>query len=362
MKIAYLACIDSPESGVKKKIDSQIAAWTFLGHDVRPYFLATSASGRQNFYGLWQKFNLLNPCAACVHDIADFSPDIVYFRDNGFTMLNIYLLYRFRKKIIVEINSDYLSEGKLTRTRDFSAWREYWLNVFALPIFYSLIGGMVCVTDEIAKLPFYKRARPKAVVPNSICVDNFSTLKAQNTEEQTIRLFFLGTPGQPWHGIDKLITLMQKLGPGFFLDIVGPDRSELEKTGPIPENVAAHGYLKYDDYMQIIVKSHIACSTLALHRKNMSEACPLKSREYLAQGFPIIIGYADPALKNEKPDFVLELPNREDVFDDQAIVETVRQFCIKHKNTVVEHVSAKKYIDASMWEQKRLNFFSEVQK
>ena len=34
MKIAYLACVDSPESGVKKKIDSQIAAWNFLGHDV----------------------------------------------------------------------------------------------------------------------------------------------------------------------------------------------------------------------------------------------------------------------------------------------------------------------------------------
>ena len=40
MKIAYLAYVDSPGSGVKK-IDSQIVAWNFLGHDVRPFF-ATS--------------------------------------------------------------------------------------------------------------------------------------------------------------------------------------------------------------------------------------------------------------------------------------------------------------------------------
>ena len=362
MKIAYLACVDSPESGVKKKIDSQVAAWSFLGHEVRPFFLTTSASGKQNFYKLWARFNLLNPCTACINDIANFSPDIIYFRDNGFTMLNIVLLCRFRKKIIVEINSDYLSEGKLTRTRDFSAWREYWLNILTLPIFYHLIGGMVCVTNEIAKLPFYKSAFPKTVVPNSIFIDKFSIVKTLNTDEKKIRLFFIGTPGQPWHGIDKLMTLMQKLGPDFFLDIVGPDRHALEQTASIPDNVAVHGYLPYNNYAKIISKAHIACSTLALHRKNMSEACPLKSREYLAQGFPIIIGYTDPALRDEKPDFILALPNREDIFEDPAIVESVRQFCRKHKNTIVDQASAKKYFDASLWEQKRLNFFAQVQK
>ena len=44
MKIAYLAYVDSPGSGVKK-IDSQIVAWNFLGHDVRPFFLQRPGYG-----------------------------------------------------------------------------------------------------------------------------------------------------------------------------------------------------------------------------------------------------------------------------------------------------------------------------
>ena len=362
MKIAYLAWVNSPESGVKKKIDSQIATWTSFGHEVKPFFLTAILADKQNFYKIWPRLNLLNPCTDCVNDIFEFSPDIVYFRDNGFTMLNINLLYRFRKKIIVEINSDYISEGKLTRTRNFSSWREYWLNALALPGFYNLIGGMVCVTDEIARRPFYNCRIPKTVVPNSIFVDEFSILKAKDTEDKKIRLIFLGTPEQPWHGLDKIVTLMKKLGPDFFLDIIGPERGDVEKLSSIPDNVSVHGYLKYDAYAAIISKAHIALSTLGLHRNNMDEACPLKSREYLAQGFPIIIGYTDPALKNENPDFVLKLPNKEDIFEDSAIVESVREFCLKHKNTIVGHETAKKYFDASIWEQKRLNFFSEVQK
>lgn len=101
MKIAYLAWVNSPESGVKKKIDSQIATWTSFGHEVKPFFLAAILADKQNFYKIWPRLNLLNPCTDCVNDIFEFSPDIVYFRDNGFTMLNINLLYRFRKKSLL---------------------------------------------------------------------------------------------------------------------------------------------------------------------------------------------------------------------------------------------------------------------
>lgn len=43
----------------------------------------------------------------------------------------------------------------------------------------------------------------------------------------------------------------------------------------------------------------VCIGTLALHRKNMTEASPLKTREYLAHGFPVIIGYKDTAFYNQ---------------------------------------------------------------
>ena len=43
----------------------------------------------------------------------------------------------------------------------------------------------------------------------------------------------------------------------------------------------------------------------------MQEACPLKVREYLGHGLPVVIAYEDTDFVGEQPWFLLRLPNRE---------------------------------------------------
>ncbi|MNZ78728.1 hypothetical protein D3C78_973150 [compost metagenome] len=52
----------------------------------------------------------------------------------------------------------------------------------------------------------------------------------------------------------------------------------------------------------------MAIGPLALYRRGMKEASPLKVREYLAYGLPVINGYVDTDFKEEVP-FILRIPN-----------------------------------------------------
>ena len=63
--------------------------------------------------------------------------------------------------------------------------------------------------------------------------------------------------------------------------------------------------------MEILGQAHIGIASLALHRKKMQEASPLKLREYLAAGLPSITAYRDTDFPDGAP-FLLELPNTAD--------------------------------------------------
>lgn len=55
----------------------------------------------------------------------------------------------------------------------------------------------------------------------------------------------------------------------------------------------------------------MAVSSLALHRDGLNEASPLKTREYLVAGVPVLTAYRDTDFLRGAP-FLLQLPNVED--------------------------------------------------
>jgi hypothetical protein len=64
------------------------------------------------------------------------------------------------------------------------------------------------------------------------------------------------------------------------------------------------------EYEPLIAGCTAGIGTLALHRKGMDEACPLKVREYLAYGLPVILGCADADIPKDA-DYALHIPNTE---------------------------------------------------
>ncbi|GGA33428.1 hypothetical protein [Paenibacillus physcomitrellae] len=188
------------------------------------------------------------------------------------------------------------------------------------------------------------------------------------------RLVFMGSAGQSWHGLDHIAELAA-LKPDWRFDLIGVEAGELhglrlhgadDASGPaeagtkaknwakagaepnarissstatgaaaesnqpalagesapvdsakgkaagLPPNLFFHGKMTRSAYQHLLDQADIAVGTLALYRKNMTEASPLKVREYLANGLPVIIAYEDTDFPAEVP-FLLRLPAEPDL-------------------------------------------------
>lgn len=330
-------------------------AWEQRGHCVKGFFVSLAQHPVLPVFILWKRWNLLNPNAKLLYELWKFRPDCIYVRESTFSLFYLLLFIFFHKKIIIEINSSYVHEGKLHTMDSVTRRRVYTTNRIFFQLFYKLARGLLFVTKELSQMPEFDRGRCRDVVPNSINISMLS-MRKQNSGRSPIRLFFLGSPNQPWHGVDKIISLAHALGSGFEFHIIGMTVQQF-KQFTLPENMIFHGFL--EDYIAIVARCHIAVGTLGLHRNNMEEACPLKTREYLAAGFPVILGYTDTAFPSQSEDFLLHLPNKEDVFSSPENVELVRRFCMEKASIVVPPEAVCKHIDAAYVEKKRLQIMEQ---
>src|SRR5205807_8242905 len=120
-------------------------------------------------------------------------------------------------------------------------------------------------------------------------------------------LVYSGSPWQCWQVLDKLVQLAVA-EPDWQFDVIGPRAAELRGA---PENVAVHGFLDRERYAPLYARADVAVGQLALHRRGVDENSPLKVREYLAYGLPVISGHRDPDFPSPEPWFLLRLPNNE---------------------------------------------------
>lgn len=301
MRIAYVCYWDlESHDGVAKKIAAQTAAWAAHGHTVE----VLSVSPR-------------DPRLAATRDaarrVAAFRPDVVYVRYDLFLPPLWRALRRFRT--VVEVNSDDRVEARRWRGRAARAYNE--LNRRVL---LGGASGLVYVTEELAASPSFSRFRaPRAFVSNGIEVGEESPPPPAGARP---RLLFLGTAGQPWHGVDKLLAAAARL-PQIDIDVVGYTSEQL--GGSIPENVSAHGRLTETEYAPLFRSAVAGVGTLALHRKEMDQAAPLKVREYLAAGLPVLIAYDDVDLRGVDAWWLLRFANAEGNVDPARIGSFVEQ-------------------------------------
>lgn len=358
MKIAYVAQISAKSRGVLKKIHGQIAAWEAMGHEVRYFFISHEPVPGYTVYPFWKRYKILNPTFKLLCDLNKYQPDCIYMREDGLPVSRFIRFLLWGKKTILEINGNGDLEGKKYYYNSFPEKRNYWLNYAVNHFFYRFIAGIVCVSHELATLPHIAACKQTLVIPNSINFQDISIRKT-NTSSSPIHVLFLGSQGQEWHGVDKIIHLAKQLDDKFIFHIVGPSPQDLQQYSP-PQNVVIHGYKTH--YEDIVKKCHIAIGSLALHRIDMDEASPLKVREYLASGFPVLIGYTDTAFIEETPDFVFRIENTEYPFKNKEILSQIEAFFQKNAPRIVSRGEVEQYIDADIYEKKRICFMKECLK
>ena len=202
--------------------------------------------------------------------------------------------------MVVEINTDNRREARLEG-------RVGWAyNELSRKATLRATAGFVCVTHELARsVDLTRYAKPTAVIGNGADPAVTPALPpASGVRPGAVML--LGYPAA-WAGVDKAITLAEAM-PELDLHLVGagvPDSL-------LPANVRVYGRLPRESYREVLASADFGIGPLALHRKGMSEASPLKVREYLLHGLPVLTAHEDTDFLGEEPWFLRRLPNRED--------------------------------------------------
>lgn len=357
MKIAYIFTLDpNLSTGIFKKIKSQIRYWQAAGHTVCAFHVrpVTSNFSPLSLDGLkknWRAYvyslglsgivNRINTWQTLANDVIRWDPDIAYYRYSRFWP-GLGKLARY-VPLVTELNT--VEREYFDRSKKWYLYHK--LNKIH---FFRQVSGIICVTNEICR-QYSKNQYPgmRRVIANGIDLNKYETLPPSNSE--TPVLVFIGHVS-PWHGVDKILKLAE-LHPKWTIHIVG----EAEDYQPIEQdNVIFHGVLDREEYKQVFQKADVGIGSLAMHRNYMQEACPLKVREYLAYGLPVIIGYDDTDFRGNEP-FILQVPNQKNNIKKE--IERIEHFVERWCSQRVSEESISQ-IDVQQKESQRIEFFQSV--
>lgn len=357
MRIAYVTIHIAPElmrGGVGKKIKTQINLWRAAGHETSLFSLTPDvipfSDERQFVFDaktslLKREVNRASGLMRMLGAIRAYKPDVIYLRFGLYS----YPLHRLFKiaPTILEINSDDRVEYS-TRGTFF-----YWLNRLTRGLTFAPAAGVIAPTRELTRIFPLKKSQFTTVISNGVDVDSVEILPPPKNDKPVLTL--VGSPGMNWHGMDKLIRFAQA-NPDMFVNIVGYSASDVDVT--IPANVIMHGYLSYAQIRDMLAKTDVACGTLALHRKKMQEACPLKVREAVLYGLPLLLAYHDTDLSDLNLPTILQIPNKEDNLITHA--EQIRKFAFAMMGKRLDVNAVAPYLDQRKKEEARLSFFEQV--
>lgn len=327
-----------------------------MGHEAR-LFMHTSKYEPQSdlvdadyfFYEtvgkIGTEFNRIGAMQRMIAAVRGFHPDIIYLR---------YGIYVFPAHLLMDIAPvvEEINTNDLTQHEGLGGIYNLY-NRLTRGLFLRRVRGLVAVSRELAvSSAFASYRKPTCVIANGVDLNSIETLRFPSN--QVPHLVFIGSPGNLWHGVDKLIELA-RLVPDIHLDVVG--YSELPEDEPLPENITLHGYLDVQAYRNVLASADVAISSLALHRVQLEEASPLKSRECLAFGLPLVVAYVDTDLDDLACEFLLKIPNKEDNIQTHAGM--VRDFAYKMRG---HRVDRRRIVglDSASKESDRISFFIRI--
>jgi glycosyltransferase involved in cell wall biosynthesis len=338
------------DDGIAAKIRQQASLWRAAGHDVEILCLSRAPAQPaepvlgDRVFTFGSRWERLAAGRALTRAVLAFEPAVVYLRYDLFPP-TVFRLFR-RAAVVVEVQTNDLVEYRQTARSLY--------NRLNRRVVLGRAAGIVSVSRELARSPAVARfSKLTAVIANGALPEDFDPLPPADNERA--RLAFLGGQRFRWYGIDKIRELAALL-PEFDFDLIGPDPARLRQ--PLPANVIAHGFLPRDAYEAILARADVGIGTLALHRIGMDEASPLKVREYLLYGLPVVIGYEDTDLVGEDLWFVLRLPNIETNVVDN--VSRIKSFVEETKGRRVPRELIDARLDARGKEADRLAFLRKV--
>ena len=356
MKVLHVVSESGPAGrGVPQKVVRTVEAWRRLGVDADFIDLATARIGttgigagdafQPRFRGEWI-LEMHRRSKKMRQVLQDAAPDLVYTRELVWNPGLKSILDGFR--VVIEVNSD-RGEELRARSRAASAfWR------LTAPGIRRRAAGIVAVTDELAA-KIGSPGIPTTVIGNAVDVAS-TPPKRSRPSNRPLVLMLVGGPA-PWQGIDRFAALSESL-PQFDFVICGDGGADVKN---LPDTVGVLEPRSGQSLEELLSRVSVSFGTMALSRKGMVEACPLKSRTSLAAGVPLIYAYDDPALKGDER-FALRIEDRQ--IQSQATITRIADFIRKASEEpgigIEAWEFAKRNLGVDVAEKRRIEFFESI--
>lgn len=349
----FIISFGGKKSGVFKKISDQVQEWERNGLDFQLCVITDYASADdwrsicQNSQvsidktGIWRFFFR----TLQLRKVSRQTLNTLYVRE--IAPLPFFRVSR-ESDWVIELQTIQLNEIR-ERSKVKSAIYKLWYRTW-----FKNFDGYVCVSEEIrSKFQSDFGRKASIVISNGVNLSLFQPLKIRNFNINP-NFFFIGDLTQSWQGTEQIFELAS-LVPLSEFHIVGPNSFELSES----PNIFIHGALEREEYELIAENCDVAFGTLNQRSTGMHEASPLKVREYLRWGLPVIGRYRDTDFGSEL-DFFLELP------DSLAPLSNFQQeivsFAQNWKGRRVPLERFKHLIDSKVKEESRMSFFKDVRK
>jgi hypothetical protein len=210
------------------------------------------------------------------------------------------------------------------------------------PRYLAGVRALVAVTGEIrdyelARFPVSRHA----VIGNGVDVSAIPMTGFVPFNGRELTLLFCAARFWPWQGLDRLLrgliaySGVIRITVHLAGEVSRADRGLLDALARKSSvSVIEHGVVGFDALERLYAHANVAVSTLALGRKGMSTACPLKTRDYCARGLPFIYAYDDPDL-DPSPGW-LRFADNDAPIDIEAVLEFSRRLMSDAPSLITE--------------------------
>jgi hypothetical protein len=246
------------------------------------------SKGRVNSAGLLGNFRSRYRAFKWIKSIAG-QYDFVLLRYPFADPLLFLLFYQVRNIVTVHHTNE-LREIRISQSLFSSA--KYLLEKYLGPAILRRARAVTGVTTELATIECgrFEGNLPTCIYPNGM--EELSLESLGDNRSGTLKLIFVVSRHQIWHGLDVILDCLSA-NNAHELHIVG-NIDGFSHPHLLSSSVKLHGVLEIHDLNDLFSHMDVGLSTMALSRKGMTEACPLKSRHYLQRGVAVYGNYIDP--------------------------------------------------------------------
>lgn len=273
---------------IRHRVHDRLRAWSRMGYDAL-LITGSMSRGAQSISGRavheWRDDTHLRRTANEL--VGQGEIDVVHFRH--YAQSAKWSLLSREVPLVPEVHT------RLARPeRPLDAPRVAWAMANWHPLRTHLSGG-VFVTAELATESKHRSRQP------SISIGNGIDLPAETAPPPDLR-------GQPvvamavsslasWHGLDRFAQAARSLAGQVSCRVIAPiNIARRMKNQDWARGLDIVGTECHDDYLAELSHADVGLGTLGLDRRGLTEAAPLKVRDYAALGLPCALPYVDTNL------------------------------------------------------------------